>query len=91
MPPPYEVGLAKLLFWSPLTPTAVVVPLVMIFANGAAVGPRPPGGVPCPHSGAANGVLAGTYRPISSQDAINRRFNGVLITNLLGLFGTLDE
>ncbi len=22
-----------------------------------------------------NGVLAGTYRPISSQDAINRRFN----------------
>ena len=22
-----------------------------------------------------NGVLAGSYRPISSQDAINRRFN----------------
>ncbi len=25
------------------------------------------------------------------QDAIKRRFNRVLITNLLGLFGTLDE
>ncbi len=27
-----------------------------------------------------NGVLAGTYRPISPQGAIKRRFNGVLAT-----------
>ncbi len=29
-------------------------------------------------NGLKSGALAGTYRPISPQDAINRRFNGVL-------------
>ncbi len=38
-----------------------------------------------------SGVLAGTYGPISPQDAINRRINRVLHGNLFNHLGRLIE